>query len=69
MRAVRWFSSLGLIAAAAVQSAGAEGVDREALLEQMKAMRPVDLVVLDQRDGAQQYTLCLLYKSPSPRDY
>ena len=68
MRAVRWFSSLGLIAAAAVQSAGAEGVDREALLEQMKAMRPVDLVVLDQRDGAQQYTLGIFAIIGDPAD-
>ena len=57
MRAVRWISSLGLIAAAAFQPAFAEGMDREQLLEQMKAMRPVDLVVLDQTDSPQEYTL------------
>ena len=57
MRAVRWVSSLGMIVLAAFQPAFAEGVNREQLLEQMKAMRPVDLVVLDQIDGAKQYTL------------
>ena len=57
MRAVRWFSSLGMIVLAVSQPAFAEGVNREQLLEQMKAMRPVDLVVLDQIDGAKQYTL------------
>lgn len=57
MRAVRWISSLGLIATAASQPAFTEALDREQVLEQMKAMRPVDLVVLDQRDGPNEYTL------------
>ena len=43
-------------------------VDRESLLEQMKAMRPVDLVVLDQRDGADAYTLGIFAINSDPAD-
>jgi len=43
-------------------------VDRESLLEQMKAMRPVDLVVLDQRDGADAYTLGIFAINKDPAD-
>ena len=57
MRAVRWVSSLGLICVSAFQPAFSEAVNREQLLEQMKAMRPVDLVVLDQSGEPQEYTL------------
>ena len=57
MHSIRWVFSLGLLASAAFQPAVAEGFDREQILEQMKASRPLDLVVIDQRDGAQQYTL------------
>ena len=57
MRAVLWISSVGLIASAVFQPAVAEGLDREQLLEQMKASRPIDLVVIDQREGANGYTL------------
>tara|TARA_B000000565_G_scaffold251094_1_gene224359 strand:+ start:1972 stop:2481 length:510 start_codon:yes stop_codon:yes gene_type:complete len=66
MRAVYWISSLSLLmGSAAVQ---AVPVDRESLLEQMKAMRPVDLVVLDQRDGANAYTLGIFAISKDPTD-
>ena len=66
MRAVYWISSLSLLmSSAAVQ---AVPVDRESLLEQMKAMRPVDLVVLDQRDGAHAYTLGIFAISKDPTD-
>ena len=43
-------------------------VDRQSLLEQMKAMRPVDLVVLDQRDGAGVYTLGIFAIKRDPAD-
>ena len=66
MRAVHWISSLSLLmVSAAVQ---AVPVDRESLLEQMKAMRPVDLVVLDQRDGADAYTLGIFAINKDPAD-
>ena len=66
MRAVHWISSLSLLmVSAAVQ---AVPVDRESLLEQMKAMRPVDLVVLDQRDGADAYTLGIFAINQDPAD-
>ena len=66
MRAVYWISSLSLLmGSAAVQ---AVPVDRESLLEQMKAMRPVDLVVLDQRDGANAYTLGIFAINKDPAD-
>ena len=66
MRAVHWISSLSLVmVSAAVQ---AVPVDRESLLEQMKAMRPVDLVVLDQRDGADAYTLGIFAINSDPAD-
>lgn len=66
MRAVHWISSLSLLmVSAAVQ---AVPVDRESLLEQMKAMRPVDLVVLDQRDGADAYTLGIFAINSDPAD-
>ena len=66
MRAVHWMSSLSLVmVSAAVQ---AVPVDRESLLDQMKAMRPVDLVVLDQRDGADAYTLGIFAVKKDPAD-
>ena len=66
MRAVHWISSLSLLMlSAAVQ---AVPVDRQSLLEQMKAMRPVDLVVLDQRDGADAYTLGIFAINKDPAD-
>ena len=57
MHSIRLVFSLGLLASAAFQPAVAEDVNREQLLEQMKAMRPVDLVVLDQIDEPQEYML------------
>ena len=66
MCAVHWISSLSLLMlSAAVQ---AVPVDRQSLLEQMKAMRPVDLVVLDQRDGADAYTLGIFAINKDPAD-
>ena len=57
MQSIRWIFGLGLVMSAACQPALAEALNREQLLEQMKAMRPVDLVVLDQIDSPQEYTL------------
>ena len=68
MYSIRWIFSVGLMASAAFQPALAEAINREQLLEQMKAMRPVDLVVLDQRDGAQQYTLGIFAIIGDPAD-
>ena len=66
MRAIHWISSLSLLLASGVVHA--VPVDRESLLEQMKAMRPVDLVVLDQRDGADAYTLGIFAINRDPAD-
>ena len=66
MRAIHWISSLSLLMASA--AVHAVPVDRESLLEQMKAMRPVDLVVLDQRDGADAYTLGIFAINSDPAD-
>lgn len=66
MRAIHWISSLSLLMASGVVHA--VPVDRESLLEQMKAMRPVDLVVLDQRDGADAYTLGIFAINRDPAD-
>ena len=66
MRAIHWISSLSLLMASA--AVHAVPVDRESLLEQMKAMRPVDLVVLDQRDGADEYTLGIFAINSDPAD-
>ena len=68
MHSIRWIFSLGLVASAAVQPAVAEPVNREQLLEQMKAMRPVDLVVLDESEGAEEYTLGIFAVSGDPAD-
>ena len=35
----------------------AEGISRDEILEQMKSMRPLDLVVLGTRDVGDEYTL------------
>ena len=66
MHAIHWISSLSLLMASA--AVHAVPVDRESLLEQMKAMRPVDLVVLDQRDGADAYTLGIFAINSDPAD-
>ena len=66
MRAIHWISSLSLLMVSA--AVHAVPVDRESLLEQMKAMRPVDLVVLDQRDGADAYTLGIFAINSDPAD-
>lgn len=66
MRAIHWISSLSLLMASA--AVHAVPVDRETLLEQMKAMRPVDLVVLDERDGADAYTLGIFAINSDPAD-
>ena len=66
MRAIHWISCLSLLMASA--AVHAVPVDRESLLEQMKAMRPVDLVVLDQRDGADAYTLGIFAINRDPAD-
>lgn len=68
MHSIRWLFSLGLVASAAVQPAVAEPVNREQVLEQMKAMRPIDLVVLDQGEGAEEYTLGIFAVSGDPVD-
>ena len=68
MQSIRWIFGLGLVMAAACQPAVAEALKREQLLEQMKAMRPVDLVVLDQSDGADEYTLGIFAVSGDPAD-
>ena len=68
MHSIRCVLCFGLLASAAFQPAFAEAVSREQLLEQMKAMRPVDLVVLDQRDGADEYTLGIFAVSGDPAD-
>ena len=68
MHSIRLVFSLGLLASAAFQPAVAEDVNREQLLEQMKAMRPVDLVVLDQGEGAEEYTLGIFAVSGDPAD-
>ena len=68
MHSIRWLFSLGLVASAAVQPAVAEPVNREQVLEQMKAMRPIDLVVLDQGEGAEEYTLGIFAVSGDPAD-
>ena len=68
MHSIRWVFSLGLLASAAFLSAVAEGFDREEILEQMKASRPVDLVVLDQGEGAEAYTLGIFAVSGDPAD-
>ena len=57
MRALCLISSLGLMAASAVQPVMAEGISREEVLEQMKSMRPPDLVVLERKDVGGDYTL------------
>ncbi len=68
MHSVRWIFSLGLLASAAFQPAFAGAANREELLEQMKAMRPVDLVVLEQDEGAEEYTLGIFAVSADPLD-
>ena len=68
MYSIRWIFSVGLMASAAFQPALAEAINREQLLEQMKAMRPVDLVVLDQSEGAEEYTLGIFAVSGDPSD-
>ncbi len=68
MQSIRWIFGLGLVMSAACQPALAEALNREQLLEQMKAMRPVDLVVLDQSDGADEYTLGIFAVSGDPAD-
>ena len=68
MQSIRWIFGLALVMSAAFQPAVAEALKREQLLEQMKAMRPVDLVVLDQRDGADEYTLGIFAVSGDPAD-
>ena len=57
MRALCLISSLGLMAASAAQPVMAEGFSREQILEQMKSMRPPDLVILETRDVGGEYTL------------
>ena len=68
MQSIRWIFGLGLVMSAACQPVLAEALNREQLLEQMKAMRPVDLVVLDQSDGADEYTLGIFAVSGDPAD-
>ena len=68
MHSIRWLFSLGLVASAAIQPAVSEAMNREQLLEQMKAMRPIDLVVLDQGEGAEEYTLGIFAVSGDPVD-
>ena len=57
MRALCLISSLGLLAVSAVHPVMAEGLSRDEILEQMRSMRPPDLVVLDRRDVGGEYTL------------
>ena len=57
MRALFLISSLGLLAVSAVHPVMAEGLSRDEILEQMRSMRPPDLVVLDRRDVGGEYTL------------
>ena len=57
MRALCLISSLGLLAVSAVHPVMAEGLSRDEILEQMRSMRPPDLVVLDRRDVGGDYTL------------
>ena len=57
MRALFLISSLGLLAVSAVHPVMAEGLSRDEILEQMRSMRPPDLVVLDRRDVGGDYTL------------
>ena len=57
MRALCLISSLGVLAVSAVHPVMAEGLSRDEILEQMRSMRPPDLVVLDRRDVGGDYTL------------
>lgn len=50
MRAAYWMTSLSLLAISAVQPGLAEPSLREKVLEQMRASRPADLVVLETRE-------------------
>ena len=50
MRAAYWITSLSLLAISAVQPGLAEPSLREKVLEQMRASRPADLVVLETRE-------------------
>ena len=70
MRALCLISSLGLMAASAVQPVMAEGISRDEILEQMKSMRPPDLVVLEKRDVGGEYTLGIfaIKRDPANRE-
>ena len=57
MRPLRLVSILGLLAVSAVQPLMAEGISRDEILEQMKSMRPLDLVVLKGKNVGDDYTL------------
>ena len=68
MRAPFWISSLGLLALIATQPGVAETSLRQKTLEKLRASRPSDLVVVDQREVGGTYTLGIFAVQNDPAD-